>query len=87
MAATLTDSVIDPASTFSTAWRKGSQLRMTCSSGSCASAPAASPVARNMCAVSVVTPLLLSTKPSSRQRLAVSPVSSRSSRWAAASMS
>jgi len=87
MAATLTDSVIDPARTFSTAWRNGSQLRTTCSSGSCASAPAARPVARNMCAVSVVTPLLLSTKPSWRQRRAVSPVSSRSSRRAAASMS
>jgi hypothetical protein len=35
--------------------------------------------------VSVVTPLLLSMNPSSRQRLADSPVSSRSSRWAAAS--
>ena len=87
MAATLTDSVIDPARTFSTARPKGSQLRTIRSSGSCASAPASRPVARNMWAVSVVTPLLLSTKPSSRQRLADSPVSSRSSRLAAASTS
>ena len=87
MAATLTDSVIAPARTRSTAWPKGNQLRVTRSSGSCASGPAARPVARNMCEVSVVTPLLLSMKPSSRQVLADNPVSSRSSRWAAASMS
>jgi hypothetical protein len=48
MAATLTDSVIDPAKTFSTAWPKGVHLRIICSSGSCASAPASRPVARNM---------------------------------------
>jgi hypothetical protein len=48
MAATLTDSVIEPVSTRSTACSKGSQLSATCSAGSGAAAPARRPVARNM---------------------------------------
>jgi hypothetical protein len=48
MAATLTDSVIDPAMTFSTTCPNGSQLGVSCSSGSCASGPARRPIAKNM---------------------------------------
>ena len=85
IAATLTDSVIPPFMTDRTASAKGIHRSSMRSSPCGTDAPLFRLRAKNMCATSVVTPLLLSIVPRVIQLSAVRPVSSTSSRFAASS--